>query len=117
MWLAHFGYHPATICDTVWPVTQRFAADRGWSVLREPEWVAGCCRAVGPRLPNTQVVILERGLLLSLHAAYLIARKAANDRRGLRTFAPWAGLAVAVFAAGVWILLQPIQMRRAPLPG
>jgi hypothetical protein len=111
MWVAHYGYHLATSYDTAWPVAQRFAIDQGWSALGEPVWVAGCCRAVGAWLPKAQIVVLELGLLLTLYAAYRVARDVSSDGRVLRALAPWTGLAVALFAAGVWIILQPMQMR------
>ena len=91
MWVAHYGYHLVTGYDTAWPVTQRFAADRGWNALGEPEWVACCCRAVGDWLPKAQIVILELGLLLTLYTAYRVARDLAG-RRVVRALAPWAVL-------------------------
>jgi hypothetical protein len=44
------------------------------------------------------------GLLLSLYAAYRLAPS-------LKALLPWALLLVLLFAVGVWILFQPMQMR------
>jgi len=52
-----------------------------------------------------QVLLLEAGLLFTLYTAWRIAQSQ------LKLFAPWAGLACLLFAAGVWIFFQPMQMR------
>src|SRR5262249_49155190 len=101
-----------TSYDTAIPVIQRFAADRGWSALGEPGWVGGCCRRVAEWLPRLEIVFLDLGLLLSLYTAYRIAlAQAPGLPRALHALAPWALLLVLLFAAGVWIVLQPMQMR------
>ena len=38
-------------------------------------------------------------------------RETRAQRRALKVFAPWTLLIVLLFAAGVWIVLQPMQMR------
>ena len=53
-----------------------------------------------------QIVLLEAGLLLTLYVAW---RMAAADV--LKLFVPWAGVACLLFAAGIWIFFQPMQMR------
>ncbi len=112
MWVAHYSYHFLTSYDAAVPVTQRFLLDLGWSGLGQPQWVAACCRRVADWLPRLEILCLDVGLLLSLYTAYRIARSpAAQPPQALRAFAPWAVLLVALFAAGVWIVLQPMQMR------
>ena len=111
MWLAHYGYHLATTYDAAWPVVQRFATENGWTALGAPIWLCGCCQVVGTWLPKTEIVILDCGLLWTLYIAYHAARNLAPSGRTLRAFAPWALLAVGLFALGVWIVLQPMQMR------
>ena len=59
-----------------------------------------------------QVLLLDAGVLLSLYVGWRIARcytKRAGD--GLLLLAPWAVAAALLYAAGVWIFLQPMQMR------
>jgi hypothetical protein len=51
-----------------------------------------------------EMLFLDVGLLLSLYAGYRLAPT-------LKALAPWALLMALLFAAGVWILLQPMQMR------
>jgi hypothetical protein len=56
--------------------------------------------------------MLDFGLLLALYAAYRIAL-AQSERisQALQALAPWALLIIALFLIGVWIVLQPMQMR------
>jgi cytochrome c oxidase assembly factor CtaG/ferredoxin len=53
-----------------------------------------------------QIMILEAGLLLTLYLAWRIA-----EGVFLKLFLPWASVACLLFAAGVWIFFQPMQMR------
>jgi cytochrome c oxidase assembly factor CtaG len=60
---------------------------------------------------------LDLGLLLSLHAAYRIALDLSpRPLLALKALAPWALLIALLFAVGIWILFQPMQMRGL-LPG
>jgi cytochrome c oxidase assembly factor CtaG len=104
MWLAHYCFHFLTGYDTAVPVAQRFAADLGVTCLGEPAWGRACCRPVAAWLLPLEILFLDVGLLLSLYAAYRLA----PTRKAL---APWALLLVLLFAAGVWLLFQPMQMR------
>ncbi len=104
MWLAHYCFHFLTSYDTAVPVAQRFAADLGWTWLGEPAWDCGCCRPATGGLIRLELLFLDVGLLLSLYAGYRLAPS-------LKALAPWVLLMVLLFAAGVWILFQPMQMR------
>jgi hypothetical protein len=55
-------------------------------------------------LLQLQVALLDGGFLLTLYAAWRVA----NSRRALL---PGAAVAFALWAAGVWIFLQPMPMR------
>ena len=68
-----------------------------------------CCRPVADWLPRLEIVCLDLGLLLSLYCGSRIAR--AGTPAAWRAFASLGPLIVALFAAGVWIVLQPMQMR------
>jgi hypothetical protein len=112
LWLAHSSFHFLTSYDTAVPVMQRFAADWGWYALGDPAWLCGCCRRVADWLPRLEIVFLDLGLLLSLYTAYRVAlTHAPSLPRALKALAPWALLLMLLFAAGVWIVLQPMQMR------
>jgi hypothetical protein len=59
-----------------------------------------------------EILALDVGLLLSLYSGYRIALpRSERASRALIMLAPWAALLVLLFAAGVWIVLQPMQMR------
>ncbi|HTU16535.1 MAG TPA: hypothetical protein VMG10_00605, partial [Gemmataceae bacterium] len=112
MWLSHYSFHLLTSFDTVVPVTQRFTADLGWTVLGEPQWLAGCCRTVGGWLPRLEILFLDLGLLLSLYTGYRMAlAETSRFGQAIKVLLPWALLMVLLFLAGVWIVLQPMQMR------
>ena len=104
MWLAHYCFHFLTSCDTAVPVAQCFAADLGLTWLGMPAWGCACCRPGTGWLLRLELLFLDVGLLLSLYAAY-------RREPSLKALVPWALLLVLLFAAGVWILFQPMQMR------
>jgi ferredoxin len=104
MWLAHYCFHFLTSCGTAMPVAQRFAADLGLTSLGAPAWGVACCRPVTPWLLHLELLFLDVGLLLSLYTGYRLAPT-------LKALAPWALLLVLLFATGVWIVFQPMQMR------
>jgi cytochrome c oxidase assembly factor CtaG len=112
MWLAHYSFHLLTSYDTAIPAAQRFAGDLGWTGFGEPEWAFACCTPVGDWLPRLEIVFLGLGLLLSLYAAYRVAlAQSPRLSRALGALLPWAVLMVLLYLAGVWIVLQPMQMR------
>ena len=112
MWAAHYSFHFLTSCDTIVPVTQRFLTDAGWPALGRPLWQSACCRPAPSWLPYAELLLLDVGLLLSLYTGLRIAElHTARPSRAWRAAAPWSLLIVALFAVGVWIVFQPMQMR------
>jgi cytochrome c oxidase assembly factor CtaG len=109
MWLAHYSFHLLTGYDAAVPTAQRFANDWGWLSGTEPEWTCACCKPVYAWLLKTEILALDVGLLMSLYTAYRIAQN--RSSRTLQSLAPWALLLVLLFAVGVWIVFQPMQMR------
>ena len=64
-----------------------------------------------------QALLLDAGLLLTLYLAWRIALLyTPRLRDAFRLSAPWAGVATALYAAGVWIILQPMQLRGLSAP-
>ncbi len=125
MWMAHYSFHFFTSCDAIVPVTQQFAAHYAGISLGSPNWVCSCCRPASDWLLNAELCLLGVGMLASLYAAWRIswAQVASHgiSKRGIRRqtiklAAPWALLILLLYALGVWILLQPMQMR-GMLPG
>ena len=110
MWLTHYLFHFLTSYETVVPVVERFLIDLGVLGLGSPDWVYSCCKPVTTGLLHLEFVFLELGLLVSLYAAYRISLTL-TVRRTLAAFLPWAVLMLLLFMAGVWIVLQPMQMR------
>ena len=107
MWAAHFIFHGATAGPSLGPILARAAADAGLH--------GASLRVPGPFLsPSTvsaiELLILDAGLLLSLYAGWRLAGQLSGDRR-LRLFAPAALVASVLWAAGVWIVMQPMAMR------
>jgi cytochrome c oxidase assembly factor CtaG/ferredoxin len=125
MWMAHYCFHFFTSFDAVVPVTQQFASRFGMASLGPPNWVCSCCRGAPDWLLKAELLMLDVGLLASLYAAWriswgLVSPQADSHRdvrwQALKAAAPWMVLLVTLFALGVWILLQPMQMR-GMLPG
>jgi ferredoxin len=111
MWLSHYSFHFLASFDGVTPAIQRFAGELGLA-LGTPEWRWACCRPVADWLPRLEILFLDLALLLSLYSGYRIAlTQCERTRQALKAFAPWALLIVLLFAAGVWIVLQPMEMR------
>lgn len=83
MWLAHFSNH-----FFAW-----------WGILIN--WI-----------PSLELCLLDLGFLLTLYTAWRVARRfATNGRMALAAMSPWAVVAGALYATGVWIVFQPMQMR------
>jgi cytochrome c oxidase assembly factor CtaG/polyferredoxin len=110
MWLTHFSFHLLTSAGTAIPVSQRLAGDLGLSFLGEPDWGCGSCAVVANWLLRWEILWLDLGMLLSLYAAYRIALLRRPGQL-LQAWLPWAMLIVALFAVGVWIVFQPMEMR------
>jgi ferredoxin len=111
MWAAHYGFHFMTGGLAVVPVTQKLLSDLGVGVLGEPRWDLGPLVPAGWLLP-IELALLEAGLLGSLVLAFRIAVvHFGNMGRARVAFLPWMVLALLLFAAGVWLLLQPMEMR------
>ena len=108
IWVAHYAFHLLTGLWTFIPVTQSALADVGWPVLGEPAWRAG---GLAPGLVQPlQVGLLCLGLLGSWLVAWRIAGRE-SPARSTAAFLPWAGLALVLCAAAVWLLSQPMEMR------
>ncbi len=112
MWLAHYTFHFWTSVDTIVPTTQRLVADLGYQGLGAPMWQLACCRPASDSLLHAEILMLDGGMLMSLYVAFRIAEdRTVSSRNALRAVSPWAGLIVALFLTGVWIVFQPMEMR------
>ena len=111
MWLAHYSFHFLTSYDAVVPAAQRFVADLG---LARASGTPGMGRRLLPArgglaAPAWRSSSSTWGCSSRSTAGYRIAR--GHTPTAWRAFVPWALLIVLLFAAGVWIVFQPMQMR------
>jgi cytochrome c oxidase assembly factor CtaG len=112
MWLAHYSFHLFTSYDTIIPATQRFAEDHGWNMLGAPILQCACCRNPSDWIPHFEILMLDFGVLLSLYTGFRISEaNAARLSQAVKAFLPWALLICLLFACGVWVVLQPMEMR------
>lgn len=112
MWGAHLLFHLSTAWSTALPVAQRVASDLGASWLGTARWVAPSPLFSPDTLLAIQMMLLDAGVLLSLYVGWRISRACTNRvQDGLLLLAPWSAVAAALYAAGIWVLLQPMQMR------
>jgi len=115
MWLAHYAFHFLTGGLTIVPVIQSFMADIGlfggkvqWGLgaLVPPEW-----------LFPIEAILLYLGAFGSIVAAFQIARGRTplNERAArqaiLGAALPWILLVLLLLGFGLWIMLQPMDMR------
>jgi hypothetical protein len=114
IWLAHYGFHFLTGLYTFIPVTQSMVASSGWALLGQPRWdLVGLPKNV---VHAFELGILTLGLVGSLLVSYRLAESEAIDHP-LRIFAPWAGISLLLFAAALWLMSQPMEMRGTLLGG
>ena len=104
MWVAHFSYHLLTGWRSIVPVFER--------ILRVSTPAMNSPHTAPDWLPAAQILLLDAGLVLSLYIVWRTARRqTAKIGRALGLVTPWAVLAIGIYAASVWILFQPMQMR------
>lgn len=103
MWLAHLLYHIATSWTAIFaPVERLLTGTAAWLPAASiPNW-----------LTPLQLIVLDGGLLLTLYVLYRLNRqKTVTTGSALALTLPWAVLSCSLYAVGVWILFQPMQMR------
>jgi cytochrome c oxidase assembly factor CtaG len=118
MWAAHLLFHLGLGAGTLHPVLQRLAGDAGLALLGTPDWRMNHAGAASGSLLGLEILLLDLGLLLTLHGSRRIARRlAAGPRRAVAMQAPFALLAAAAWLLGLWILVQPMEMRGMMMHG
>ncbi|MEI8292552.1 MAG: cytochrome c oxidase assembly protein [bacterium] len=107
MWAAHFLFHLCSAALTPWPVFQRLANEAGL-VGAVPNW------NMPPLLlnqwPAFGILLLNAGCLYTL---WMLWKRSVliSTRNPVLAFLPWALLAGALYAFGVWTFMQPMEMR------
>jgi cytochrome c oxidase assembly factor CtaG/ferredoxin len=102
MWASHMLFHLSTGWNAFWPAVQRLLSG---SAQFAPPLVTGW-------LTPLQILLLDAGLLLTLYTVWRTARQSTPHlRTAIALVAPWAAVSCALYAVGIWILFQPMQMR------
>jgi polyferredoxin len=115
MWLAHYSFHFLTGGLTIVPVIQSFLADVGL-YSGKVQWGLGALAPTGWLFP-IEAVLLYLGAFGSIVAAFQIARdrvpadEPAARRAILGAALPWMLLVLLLLGFGLWIMLQPMEMR------
>jgi cytochrome c oxidase assembly factor CtaG/polyferredoxin len=112
MWAAHLLFHLFTGWASLGPVAHQAAADFHWHFLSPPQWGMELPLLSAHAVLSVQLLLLDAGLLFTLYLGWRRALEwAARPSRAVLLLLPWATTVAAVYAAGIWILLQPMQMR------
>ena len=112
MWAGHYLFHLAVGWGSGWTTVQRAAGIAGWHWLESADGQSPTMALGINNLHALQTILLDGGLLLALYLAWRISLMYA-PRKGdaLKLFASWASVATVLYAVGVWIILQPMEMR------
>jgi len=119
MWAAHFLFHLDTGWKSGWVAFQRAMQDVGLKLFKASGSGSSLPFVGADAVLVTQTLVLDAGLLLALYLVWRLARVyAPRARDAFRLLAPWAALATFLFGFGIWIFLQPMQMRgvASPMP-
>ncbi len=114
MWTAHLLFHVLTAGASLAPGLLEFGRDLARLGLHlrsaAPNWTgAAALVAPGSILP-VQLCLLDLGLLGSLYIGWRLTVRPRWQQR-LLVLLPWASVTVGLYAVGIWIFLQPMQMR------
>ncbi len=117
MWAAHLLFHLLTSAPALWPVTQQAAHDFGLGLLGSPQWMISSPFS-GNGLLQLQLCFLDAGLLLTLYLGWRIAGQVSRGiGRATAVLLPWAVSVSILYALGIWLLTEPMQMHGAIMMG
>ena len=80
----------------------------------QPDWMAEQPLLTPAHLLGAQLGLLDLGLLGALYLGWRLTAAvpgSGGTAARARVLLPWASVVAVVYGAGVWILLQPMQMR------
>jgi cytochrome c oxidase assembly factor CtaG/ferredoxin len=111
MWAAHLTYHLSTSLASAVPVFQRVLYELSLRTV-PPDWSLSAHPLFTGSVAPLQFILLDAGLLLTLFSCWRLSQaRVAKSAHALSIFLPWGTVAAALYIVGVWILLQPMQMR------
>jgi hypothetical protein len=111
MWAAHFLYHLNTGFVSIGSLFQRMALDSGVVLFGNPQWNASSV-ITAESLTALQLLLLDAGFLFALYVLWRIAAQLSSDIfQSIWLQIPWALVTVALYIFGVWIFLNPMEMR------
>jgi len=114
MWMAHFGFHLATAGGSALDAAERALRGVGGDPHAAHRMAAIGMGSASTGLVDAELVVLGVGLLLALRIGWRVCRTSTiGTLRALWLGSAWALLATALYALGVWIVLQPMEMRGA----
>ena len=109
MWAAHLLFHLFTGWATLGPALHQVAADLGMHFFAPAQWVMEQPLLRANTLLSVQLLLLDAGLLMTLYLGWRLSRQWAKSATLL--LLPWATMVAVAYGTGVWIMLQPMQMR------
>jgi hypothetical protein len=130
MWAAHLCFHLVTAAGALIPAWQQAVMDLHMSHATA-DWSAAAPLLSPGALLQLQFGWLDAGLLFTLYLGWRIVRPGTlrNPARSatiaapagrhaapaiahsLLVLAPWATVVLLLYGTGVWVLLEPMQMR------
>ena len=124
MWIVHYQFHLLTSWSSALPVTQRALIDASGGLLQpwlgDPAWSLACCAPAPDWLLDFELILINLGFVVSWALAFNFARAALpGARTPMRVFfgvLPLGLLQLGLLVWGIWIVLQPMQMRGTLLP-
>jgi cytochrome c oxidase assembly factor CtaG/ferredoxin len=112
MWAAHLLFHLFTGWATLAPAIHQAGTDFGWHLTAPAHWAMELPLLRPNTMLSVQLLLLDAGLLMTLYLGWRMAQQFAHrTTRAVLLMLPWATSVAACYAVGVWILLQPMQMR------
>lgn len=109
MWTAHYAFHLLQSAGAFAPIVARWSSESSLHAACSGGMMA---MSASPTVLRIQILLLQIGLLGSLYLAHRVARSRHGEPgRAAAAAAPWWALTVVLFAAGLWILFQPMPMR------
>jgi hypothetical protein len=112
MWAAHLLFHFFTGWGSLGPAIHQAGADFGWHLLTPARWGMEQPLLAANTMLSVQLLLLDVGLLVTLYLGWRLAQQwAGRASRALLLLLPWATSVTLAYAAGIWIMLQPMQMR------